>query len=142
MKKTFILTIVALMSLTVFAQETRNDSLTIDFKKYEISEQDVPMFGKQKLITGTIIIKQGEKEIGMHNFLVPVMKEPISHIAVYDSKGKRMEPRIHYDATKNCFTCNEGSDKEETIKITEKLNQKDLILFGLKIWVRLIYQTK
>lgn len=70
MKKAFILTIVALVSLTVFAQEKRNDSLTIDFKKYEISEQDVPMFGKQKLITGTIIIKQGEKEIGMRNFLI------------------------------------------------------------------------
>jgi len=142
MKKAFILTIVVLISLTISGQGSKTDSLTVEFKKYEITEQVVPMFGKQKIITGTIIIQQNRKEIAMHNFLAPILKEPLSHIAVYDSKGKRIEPRIHYDIEKKQFTCNEGTDKEKRIKVNDNLNQKDLVLFGLRIWAREIYQTK
>ena len=63
MRKLFILTICTLMSSYLFGQQSKSDSLTLEFKKYEITEQEFPLLGKQKVIMGTVIIKKDNKKI-------------------------------------------------------------------------------
>jgi hypothetical protein len=139
MRKIIILTIFTLMSSYIFGQQSKSDSLTLEFKKYEITEQDFPLLGKQKVIMGTVIIKKGNKKIATHDFLVPLKQDPISHIAVLDTKSQKIEPRIHYNISEKAFTYYEGTDKEGKVKVKDTLPQKDLVLFGLWVWARLIY---
>ena len=127
------------MSSYLFGQQSKSDSLTLEFKKYEITEQEFPLLGKQKVIMGTVIIKKDNKKIATHDFLVPIKQEPISHIAVLDTKGQKIDPRIHYNVEEEAFTYYEGTDKEGKVKVKDSLTQKELVLFGLWVWARLIY---
>jgi hypothetical protein len=140
MKKLLIVSLLTVFSTYIWGQNSNTDSITVKVKQYEIVEQDLPLFGKQKIITGTLIVLKDKKEIASHSFLIPLMEKPISHIAVYDSNNKRIEPRIHYQKNENCFTYYEGTEKEGKIKIEKNLSQKDLVLFGLWVWAKQIYQ--
>lgn len=89
--RTYLLAIVLLTaSILSFGQKLEENGITVDLKKYEIKEQEVPMFGKQKMITGTFLIKEGKKKMATHNFLVPIMMEEITHIAVLDKNGQKI----------------------------------------------------
>lgn len=139
MKKIILFSLCTIVYSVIFGQKSNKDSLILEFKKYEITEQDYPLIGKQKVITGTVLIKKGKKKIATHDFIVPIIKEQISHIAVLGIDGQKIEPRIHYNSTDKLFTYFEGTDKAGQVKVNGDKDQKELVLFGLWVWAQLMY---
>ena len=88
MKQIIFFSFLVFIACRSFGQASQSDSLVVEYKKYELTEQDLPLMGKQNMIMGTIIIKKGAKVIASHDFLVPIIKGVISHIAVLDENGK------------------------------------------------------
>lgn len=139
MKKIVLMAFASLIAIVTMGQEIESDGLSVEYKKYEITEQEVPMFGKQTMILGTFIITQGKEKIATHDFIVPIMKGELSHIAVLDDKGQKIFPRLHYIVDEKAYTYSEGSanaGKEIAMKIGD---QKEIVLSGLFIWAKLTY---
>lgn len=140
MRKKILITIILMIPILTFGQKLESGGLSVEFKNYEVTEQEVSMFGKQTIIMGTFIIKQGKKKIATHDFLVPIMKGELSHIAVLDSKGKKIYPRLHFVPDKKTFTYYEGTENEGNEIAMKSDNQKDLVLSGLLIWAKVTYK--
>lgn len=139
MKKIVLMAFASLIAIVTMGQEIVSDGLSVVYKKYEITEQEVPLFGKQTMILGTFIITKGKEKIATHDFIVPIMKGELSHIAVLDDNGQKIFPRLHYIAEEKAYTYNEGSanaGKEIAMKIGD---QKEIVLSGLFIWAKLTY---
>jgi hypothetical protein len=130
----------ALICILAHSQIIESDGFVIELTNFGISEHDVQLMGKQKLITGTFTVTKDNRKIATHDFLVPIMKEKISHITVLDSGGEKIFPRMHYLTEEQSYTYYEGTDKEGKEKITKTGNQQEIVLSGLIIWTRLTYK--
>ena len=139
MKKYLLIMLISTFSILSFSQKLESNGITVDLKKYEVTEQDVPMFGKQKMISGTFMIKKGKKKLATQNFLIPIMKNEISHIAVLDANGQKIFPRLHYLAEVKAFTYYEGTENEGKEITMKSGSQKEIVLSGLLIWAKLYY---
>jgi len=139
MKKYLLILFMSTISISSFGQKLESEGITVELKKYEVTEQEVPIFGKQKMIIGIFIIKKGKKKVATHNFLVPIMKDKISHIAVLDEKGEKLFPRLHFVADKITFTYYEGMENEGKEIVIKSESQKDIVLSGLLIWAKLTH---
>ena len=139
-KKIVLIAFVSLITNFTFGQKIESDGFSVEYKKYEITEQEVPMFGKQKMIMGTFVIKKEGKKIATHDFLIPIMEGEISHIAVLDDKGKKIFPRLHYIVEEKAYTYNEGSANEGKETAIKTGDQKEIVLSGLLIWAKLTYK--
>lgn len=140
MKKIVLIAFVSLITNFTFGQNIESDGFSVEYKKYEITEQEVPMFGKQKMIMGTFVTKKDGKKIATHDFLIPIMKGEISHIAVLDDKGQKIFPRLHYIAEEKAYTYNEGSPNEGKEIAIQTGDEKEIVLSGLLIWAKLTYK--
>ncbi len=132
-----LIALISIFPILTYGQKLESNGLTVEFKNYEVTEQEVPMFGNQTVIMGTFIVKQGKKKIATHEFLVPIKKEELSHITVLDSKGERIFPRLHFISEEKAFTYNEGTVNEGKEFVKKSDSQKDIVLSGLLIWSKL-----
>ena len=139
MKQYLLIVLLSTFSITSFGQKLKSDGITVEMTKYEVTEQDVPMFGKQKMILGTFQVKEGKKKVATHNFIIPIIKGEISHIAVLGSDGQKIFPRLHYVNEEKAFTYHEGTEKEGKEVAKKSGSQKNIVLSGLLIWARLTY---
>lgn len=128
-----------MIAIISYGQKNEVDGYINELKKYEVTEQEVPFFGMQKIIMGTFIVKKGKKKVATHDFIIPIMNGNISHIAVLDSKGNKIFPRLHYLVEEKAYTFYEGTDKEGKEKALKSNNQKEIVLSGLMIWTKLKY---
>jgi hypothetical protein len=140
MRKKILLTLISLIPFLTFGQKLESDGMSIEFKKYEVTNQEVPIFGKQTLIMGTFIIKKGNKKVAVHDFLVPVIKGELSHITALDSKGEKIFPRLHYVPSEKAYTYFEGTENEGKEIALKSDNQKEIVMSGLLIWAKLKYK--